>query len=61
MVVPLLTGGGELVGVLDIDSPHLSAFSAADVEGLSKIARLLVEKCDWSLLGGELPETEITH
>ena len=57
----MLTAGGELLGVLDIDSPHLATFSGADVEGLERIVRLLVERCDWSMLASALPETDIAH
>ncbi|MGB5721947.1 MAG: GAF domain-containing protein [Woeseiaceae bacterium] len=36
LVVPLLTNG-ELIGVLDIDSPSTGRFSAADQRGIEKI------------------------
>ena len=41
IVVPLLRGG-EVVGVLDIDSRDLAAFDAEDAAGLEPIAALLV-------------------
>jgi len=36
LVVPLLTNG-ELIGVLDIDSPSMARFSADDQRGIEKI------------------------
>jgi len=41
IVVPLIRGG-ELLGVLDIDSPRLQRFDAADARGLEEIARVFV-------------------
>lgn len=40
VVVPLRVGG-EVVGVLDIDSPHLARFDADDVAGLEACARVV--------------------
>lgn len=42
IVVPLFKNG-EVIGVLDIDSPHLDRFSEADREGLEEFARILSE------------------
>jgi len=41
LVVPLLTGDG-LLGVLDLDSPVLARFDAADRQGCEMLAKLLV-------------------
>lgn len=38
IVVPLLRDG-ELLGVLDIDSPSLARFSASDQQGIEKLCR----------------------
>lgn len=38
IVVPLVVGG-ELIGVLDIDSPSLDRFSAADQAGIEALCR----------------------
>lgn len=40
VVVPIITPGGELLGVLDVDSDELGAFDEVDVAGLERI-------CDW--------------
>lgn len=42
IVVPLVRGG-EILGVLDIDSRELAAFDAEDAAGLAPIASLLSE------------------
>lgn len=42
LVVPLLQGE-VLIGVLDLDSPHLDRFDADDQRGLETIARLYME------------------
>lgn len=49
IVIPL-RNQGRVVGVLDIDSPSLGRFDAADAEGLEKIARVIERACDWELL-----------
>ena len=43
VVVPLINGTGELLGVLDVDSPRKARFGPADVAGLEAIARRYVE------------------
>jgi GAF domain-containing protein len=54
IVVPLVKGGkdemdsrdekdGELIGVLDLDSPELDRFDAEDAAGLETFARALIE------------------
>ena len=40
IVVPLLHGG-ELLGVLDLDSPKLNRFDAEDAAGLERVAEIL--------------------
>jgi GAF domain-containing protein len=46
IVVPLVKGG-QLLGVLDLDSPMLNRFDAADQAGLEKLAEIIVAACDW--------------
>ena len=46
IVIPLLWEG-ELIGVLDIDSPLLGRFDARDQSGLEALARILENGCDW--------------
>ncbi|MGF1461571.1 MAG: GAF domain-containing protein [Maricaulaceae bacterium] len=41
IVVPVLTPGGDLLGVLDVDSAQPGAFDAADKAGLEAITVLL--------------------
>ncbi len=41
IVVPIIAAGG-LLGVLDIDSPRLDRFDAADARGLESLARQFV-------------------
>lgn len=47
IVLPLVVHG-ELVGVLDIDSPLLNRFDASDASGLAAVAQILIEQVDWS-------------
>jgi GAF domain-containing protein len=42
LVAPLLTSDGELLGVLDVDSPTLGRFGEADRLGLERVAATLV-------------------
>jgi len=42
LVVPLVKGG-ELVGVLDLDSPRLARFDADDQEGMERIAAIFLD------------------
>jgi GAF domain-containing protein len=42
IVLPLIAGNGELLGVLDLDSPVLERFDAIDQEGLERIVRTLL-------------------
>lgn len=41
VVVPVRTGAGEIVGVLDVDSTEFSAFSEVDAAGLERIAAMI--------------------
>jgi L-methionine (R)-S-oxide reductase len=41
VVVPVCDANGAVVAVLDVDSDKLDAFSATDVEGLSRIAEMI--------------------
>jgi len=41
LVVPLIRDG-ELLGVLDLDSPHIGRFSPADQAGLEQVAALFL-------------------
>lgn len=46
IVVPLMHGG-QLLGVLDIDSPVTGRFDEEDRAGLERIAALLSRHCRW--------------
>jgi len=46
IVVPL-HANGEVVGVLDIDSPIFERFSEEDQEGLEEFAKILEQGCEW--------------
>jgi L-methionine (R)-S-oxide reductase len=46
LVIPMIYEG-RLLGVLDLDSPEPSRFSAEDQEGLEKIVAKLVAGTDW--------------
>jgi GAF domain-containing protein len=43
IVVPLISAG-NLIGVLDLDSPALSRFDGVDRSGLETLAALLVDR-----------------
>jgi len=45
IVVPLLRAG-RLLGVLDVDSPELARFDAADQAGLERLARIFLDASD---------------
>jgi L-methionine (R)-S-oxide reductase len=45
LVVPL-SRGTELLGVLDLDSPHLARFDADDAAGVERLARIVVDSSD---------------
>jgi L-methionine (R)-S-oxide reductase len=42
IVIPLIRGG-ELLGVLDVDSPRLRRFTAADQRGLEALAKIFLD------------------
>ena len=42
IVIPLLRGA-DLLGVLDLDSPHHARFGAADASGLEALAKIFVD------------------
>lgn len=46
IVLPLIVNG-ELIGVMDIDSPELNRFSNADAEGLSDLCQILTQHVNW--------------
>ena len=46
IVIPLIKDD-QVLGVLDIDSPIFDRFDDADKQGLTEIATLFVELCDW--------------
>lgn len=50
LVVPL-QGAGRLIGVLDLDSPSIGRFHAADAALVEELAARLVAACDWRLAG----------
>lgn len=52
VVVPLRTRSGDVLGVLDVDSPVKARFNADDVTGLEQVARL-VETFLWKAEDGE--------
>ena len=45
IVVPLIKEG-QLIGVLDLDSPGFSRFNDEDAEGLNNLARILLESVE---------------
>ena len=49
IVIPLLHQG-QLLGVLDLDSPDLARFDSADADGLNSLANQLLQKSDWHWL-----------
>src|SRR6202795_5113077 len=44
IVVPLLTGDSQLIGVLDVDSPELNRFDAEDEAGLLALSSIIARK-----------------
>jgi GAF domain-containing protein len=54
IVVPLLRDG-RLYGVLDLDSPNLARFDAADASGLEALALCFLERSDLSRLADPAP------
>jgi len=48
IVVPLITSG-ELIGVLDVDSPAFNRFDDEDARGLNELAEVFLESSDFKL------------
>lgn len=48
IVIPMHCNG-QLVAVLDIDSPLLNRFTTEDQEGLEQCAAILERACDWNI------------
>jgi GAF domain-containing protein len=48
IVVPLIKDG-ELIGVLDLDSPGLSRFNDEDAKGLNELAGIFLESSEYTL------------
>jgi GAF domain-containing protein len=46
IVIPIRKNGNVL-GVLDIDSPLINRFDSADQEGLEKFVQILATGCEW--------------
>ncbi|HEY3599384.1 MAG TPA: GAF domain-containing protein [Paraburkholderia sp.] len=46
IVIPLSTSAGELIGVLDLDSPVLARFDDEDRNGLEALAKVFIETLD---------------
>lgn len=46
IVVPLVDAAGNLVGVLDLDSPQAARFDADDQAGLERLARIFMASID---------------
>jgi GAF domain-containing protein len=49
IVIPLFQGT-RLLGVLDLDSPRKSRFTAEDASGLQALAKILIEGTGWNSL-----------
>jgi L-methionine (R)-S-oxide reductase len=43
IVVPLVAADGSLIGVWDVDSPHLARFDDEDAKGMVELCRVFVE------------------
>jgi GAF domain-containing protein len=46
IVIPLITRDGQLLGVLDLDSPELARFDDADRRGLEQLAAVLTRSVE---------------
>ncbi len=47
IVVPIMVNG-NIVGVLDIDSPEFSRFDNQDKQGLEAVVHILEKQCNWA-------------
>lgn len=50
IVLPLVDRAGNLLGVLDLDSPHFARFDADDERGLAELAVVLVDALERSVI-----------
>ncbi len=46
IVLPLISAAAQLLGVLDLDSPHLNRFDETDEAGLARIAAIIAAKIE---------------
>lgn len=46
LVVPLVTPGGALIGVLDLDSPDRGRFGVADADGVAALAGIYIDSLE---------------
>ena len=44
---------GKVIGVIDLDSYSFDRFDEREQQALEKIARLLVQQCDWNSLDAQ--------
>lgn len=51
IVIPLIDTNGNLLGVLDIDSPILNRFSQEDAKGLERLAKAIHQKLKLPIFG----------
>lgn len=49
IVIPL-HHNGDVIAVLDIDSPYVGRFDALDQVGLEEVVRILESACDWNTI-----------
>ena len=49
IVVPMHDKEGNIVAVLDIDSPEKGRFTKEDQEGLEAFAKIMESACDWEV------------
>lgn len=47
VVIPLITPAGQLLGVLDLDSPYVERFQVQDATGLTRIVDILLSVSNW--------------
>jgi len=50
LVIPICDDSGNVLGVLDMDSPSLSRFDEEDLQGLLPFVAILAEACDWNTI-----------
>jgi len=61
IVIPIIDKHTQqLVGVFDLDSPHIGFFGEEDKKGLEQIVKLLVDECVWDFVyAGTQAETHV--